>query len=78
MDAMPIYEFRCQSCGHQFEHITRGEAKPSCPKCEGEQLEKMLSVFAVGAGSPSASIPADSPCARCGVPGGPGACGMAH
>jgi putative FmdB family regulatory protein len=75
---MPIYEFKCESCGHQFEHLTRGGAKPSCPKCEGVQLEKMLSVFAVGGAAPAAGVSADSPCARCGIPGGPGACGMAH
>jgi hypothetical protein len=42
-------------------------------------LEKQLSVFAVSVqgGSSAASIPSDSPCASCQVPGGPGACGMA-
>jgi putative FmdB family regulatory protein len=74
---MPIFEYRCQSCGHQFEHITRGDARPSCPECHGDQLEKMLSVFAVGAGASIGKIPSDGPCATCGIPGGPGACGMA-
>ena len=77
---MPLFEYRCSGCGHQFEFLTRAGTEPVCPKCEGKDLEKQLSVFAVGASSgPSASaMPADSPCARCGIPGGPGACGMAH
>jgi putative FmdB family regulatory protein len=75
---MPLFEFRCSACGHQFEFLTRGGAEPECPKCQSQTLEKQLSVFAVGASSAGASkIPADSPCASCGVPGGPGACGMA-
>jgi putative FmdB family regulatory protein len=77
--SMPMFEYRCQSCGHQFEQLTRAGLVPSCPKCQGEQLEKQLSVFAVSVqgGSSAASLPADSPCASCQVPGGPGACGMA-
>jgi putative FmdB family regulatory protein len=75
---MPLFEYRCADCGHQFEFLARGGAAPVCPKCESRSLEKQLSVFAVGASSgPSPKIPADSPCATCGVPGGPGACGMA-
>lgn len=76
---MPLFEYRCSACGHQFEFLARGGATPSCPKCDSASLEKQLSVFAVGAsgGSAAAKLPADSPCASCGVPGGPGACGMA-
>jgi putative FmdB family regulatory protein len=76
---MPLFEYRCSACGHQFEFLTRGATTPSCPKCQGEALEKQLSVFAVGAsgGAGAQKFAADSPCASCGVPGGPGACGMA-
>ncbi len=77
---MPLFEYRCSSCGHRFEFLARAGVTPKCPECAGESLEKQLSVFAVGASGPSSSakIPADSPCATCGVPGGPGACGMVH
>lgn len=75
---MPLFEYRCASCGEQFEFLTRSGVAPACPKCGGESLEKQLSVFAVGAPSPGGARAADdSPCARCGVPGGPAACGMA-
>jgi putative FmdB family regulatory protein len=77
---MPLFEYRCESCGHRFEQLTRAGVAPACPKCDGNQLEKQLSTFAVSVqgGASASSVPADSPCARCGVPGGPGACGMAH
>ncbi len=36
---MPIFEYRCESCGHKFEAILFGEQKPECPKCHTEKLE---------------------------------------
>ncbi|MDP9341841.1 MAG: zinc ribbon domain-containing protein [Actinomycetota bacterium] len=35
---MPLYEYRCGSCGHRLELIQRmGEAAPGpCPECGGE------------------------------------------
>ena len=40
---MPIYGYRCSSCGHQFEIQQRMSDEPLkvCPKCQGE-LTKML------------------------------------
>jgi len=75
---MPLYEYECQSCSTRFEHLVRENDRPICPSCHGEQLERVLSVFAVRASSdtsPRASQP--SPCAGCAHAGGPGACGMA-
>lgn len=42
---MPIYDYRCPSCGTTVEVLVRmGEAEPpTCPSCEGEKLEKMPS-----------------------------------
>ncbi len=77
---MPLFEYLCESCGHRFEHLARAGVVPTCPKCQGDRLEKQLSVFEVSvpASSSGHSMPADSPCASCGIPGGPGACAMAH
>ncbi len=77
---MPLFEYQCGSCGHRFEHLTRSSVTPSCPNCHSTILEKQLSVFAVGSSAVSSGPkpPADSPCASCGLPGGPGACGMLH
>ena len=47
---MPIFEYRCKSCGHKFEAILFGDQSPECPKCHTEKLEKQLSTFAVSKG----------------------------
>ena len=52
---MPIFEYRCESCGHKFEAILFGEQKAECPKCHTEKLEQQLSTFAVNAKSQSPS-----------------------
>jgi putative FmdB family regulatory protein len=34
---LPLYEYRCTSCGYSFEKIQKFSEEPlkSCPKCEG-------------------------------------------
>ncbi len=46
---MPIYEYKCQKCGHEFEALIRPPAttKAACPKCKSQALEQQLSAFAV-------------------------------
>lgn len=41
---MPIYEYRCQECNHEFETIQRVGTRPrrKCPACSG-RLEKLIS-----------------------------------
>lgn len=41
---MPIYEYRCRKCGHEFETLQRIGARPlrKCPECSG-RLEKLIS-----------------------------------
>jgi len=41
---MPIYEYACTACGHEFELLIRGKATPACPACESEDLERKLSL----------------------------------
>ena len=45
---MPLYEYRCQSCGHQFEKIQSFSApdEKECPVCQGP-VERLLSAPAV-------------------------------
>jgi putative FmdB family regulatory protein len=75
---MPIFEYACAECGHHFEAIVLGSQAPHCPQCDGERLDKQLSVFAVGAGggSPSSARAAVGPCGSCGDPRGPGSCSI--
>jgi putative FmdB family regulatory protein len=47
---MPIYEFACPNCRTIFQFFARrvGEQKvPTCPKCGGGDMERVLSRFAV-------------------------------
>jgi putative FmdB family regulatory protein len=44
---MPIYEYRCRACAEQFETLVRVSDTPVCPSCHGQDLEQMLSLFAV-------------------------------
>ena len=46
---MPIYEYECRGCGHQFELVVlpHRSPTPACPECESEALERLLSHFAV-------------------------------
>ncbi len=47
---MPIFEYKCQKCGTQFEHlvIPTTTDKPACPSCKakGKNLEQVISLFA--------------------------------
>jgi putative FmdB family regulatory protein len=40
---VPIYEFRCASCGERFDELTRVDETPSCPGCGGAHVERLIS-----------------------------------
>tara|TARA_R110000772_G_scaffold118901_8_gene224772 strand:- start:1529 stop:1783 length:255 start_codon:yes stop_codon:yes gene_type:complete len=40
---MPIYEYKCRKCGHQFEKIVRLSETPNCESCQSADLEKLFS-----------------------------------
>lgn len=45
---MPMYEYRCASCGHLFEELVfrpSDEKELKCPACGAEELERMMSAF---------------------------------
>ena len=45
---MPLYEYRCSGCGHQFELLILKASQPiACPSCASESVERLLSMFAV-------------------------------
>lgn len=56
---MPLYEYRCRGCGVRFERLVRSTSSSStggtataqqpailCPKCQSDQVERLLSAFA--------------------------------
>lgn len=74
---MPIFEYVCRNCQHQFELIVNGSAVPKCPSCGSKKLEKQLSVFTAASKSYAKSeLPAAAACGTCGDPRGPGSCSM--
>jgi putative FmdB family regulatory protein len=74
---MPIFEYICQECQHEFEILVFGRDKAACPKCRSKKLSPQLSVFAVSAkGSAGASPASTAACGACGDPRGPGACSL--
>ena len=42
---MPIYEYRCEACEHQEEHLQKVSEKPltKCPACGKKTYKKLLS-----------------------------------
>lgn len=42
---MPIYEYRCQQCGHELEKLQRMGDEPlrDCPACEQPGLKRLIS-----------------------------------
>jgi putative FmdB family regulatory protein len=44
---MPLYEYRCLTCGERFERLMKWEAPPPpCPACGGT-TKKLPSIFGV-------------------------------
>ena len=45
---MPLYDFECRSCQHQFEALVRStDPPPSCPACKGQDLQRLPSVVSM-------------------------------
>jgi putative FmdB family regulatory protein len=44
---MPIYEYACRSCAHEFEQLVRTGDTPACPSCKSVDLERLLSLSAI-------------------------------
>jgi len=44
---MPIYEYRCTACAHEFERLVRPGDVPVCPQCSATDLTRLLSLASV-------------------------------
>ena len=52
---MPMYEYRCKKCGHEFEQMmtlseherrrVEHKRKPACPKCKSHAVEQIPAAF---------------------------------
>ena len=78
IEGMPLYEYACKECDHEFEALVRGSDAPECPSCHSKELQRRLSVFAAhtaNGGSTSAMSEVGA-CGHCGDPRGPGSCSI--
>ena len=41
---MPIFEYTCKSCGHQFELLVLKTTVPACPECKNQDLDRHFSL----------------------------------
>ena len=51
---MPIYEYRCDGCGHQFEDVcssAEADQTDECPKCGKSKVKRLVSSFATAGDS---------------------------
>jgi len=57
---MPIYEYRCMECGHQFSRLflsiqaAEETEMPHCPMCGKSNVKRLISPVAVHLGESSA------------------------
>jgi putative FmdB family regulatory protein len=65
---MPLYEYRCRACGHEFEVLTRAADADAvaCQACASRKVTRLLSTFAVHGAA--AAAPEPGPCGACGAP----------
>ncbi|MBF0622788.1 MAG: zinc ribbon domain-containing protein [Magnetococcales bacterium] len=75
---MPLYDYKCESCGKGFEvsHRMSETPKISCPDCSSDQVRKVLStggVMGTTTGGSTTDLP-PSPCMGGGCAGG--MCGL--
>ncbi|ADK85646.1 regulatory protein, FmdB family [Desulfarculus baarsii DSM 2075] len=55
---MPIYEFRCEGCGHEFELLSMKSddaLNAQCPVCKSPEISRLISAgsVVVGGGGPA-------------------------
>jgi len=65
---MPIYEYRCQQCGQQFEKLVRSSSAQNnveCPYCHSTQVKKEFSVFGLGGRDKGLSFNTSAPAPSC-------------
>lgn len=79
---MPIYEYKCNDCGNNFETLVMGGTKPECPSCDSKDLARLMSACGFiskstgpggaptqvkSAGGSACGSCASSSCSSCGV-----------
>jgi len=65
---MPIYEYRCESCGHQLEAMQKmsDPLLSECPQCNEQKLTKLMSAGSFQMKSSAPACPATGAGPACG------------
>lgn len=71
---MPLYEFSCARCGHDFEKIVSGAPAVTCPNCGSNETRKKISACAR---RPAKTSGGEAPVSGCGSCSG-GNCASCH
>ena len=61
---MPIYEYKCEVCNHQFsvlQRISEGNAQLVCERCGVPKPAKQFSTFAASSGNSVGGLAASAP-----------------
>jgi putative FmdB family regulatory protein len=53
---MPLYDYSCRNCSHVFEALVLRDKSPTCPECQSQDLERMMSMPAVRSESTKAKM----------------------
>ncbi|MCK5783696.1 MAG: zinc ribbon domain-containing protein [Desulfobacterales bacterium] len=76
---MPIFEYHCDKCGHEFECLIVGSHQPECDSCSSKKVTRRMSACSYkskgsggettgsSAGSSSCSGCTAGSCAGCGT-----------
>jgi len=62
---MPIYEYKCLKCNEQFEALVFGSEDASCPNCNGDKLERLMSACGFKSSGDSSPSTGSSGCSGC-------------
>jgi len=65
---MPIYEYHCNDCGHDFEYLVFGGDQPGeCPACKSSKVNKLMSTCGfLSKGSGGETLKSSAAAASCG------------
>lgn len=59
---MPIYEYTCSRCAHDFETLVMSASEPvACESCGSRKVEKRFSVFGVGSSTSASANACEAP-----------------
>ena len=76
---MPIYEYSCEECKHQFSDLrpmSQADSPANCEQCGGQRTRRKLSVFYARSGGQPVAGTTGGSCGGCSG-GSCGSCGHA-